>query len=242
MMLITDAHVNTAAGTHRPFFRMLDALGKTSEDIVFMGDIFDLWIALPGYEEAAHTRFLSWCREQKAGRKIGYIEGNHEFFLAEEKADAFSWATARAVLADGRGNLFCHGDCINRRDRNYLRFRELTKNRAVKQILRILPSGPFWAETIKKKLRHTNQAFRSALPREEILRFLSAARALGLKRIFVGHFHQEVFFRCGDTHLHILPDWMTTRRITRFNRRTGQVSHFRWEALDRHPPLPRKMG
>lgn len=242
MILIADAHVNIAAGTHRPFFRMLDALEKTSEDIVFMGDIFDLWIALPGYEQAAHARFLAWCREQKKVREIGYLEGNHEFFLAEEKGDAFTWVTDRAVQTDGRGSLFCHGDRINRRDRNYLRFRKLTKNSAAKQFLRFLPSGPFWAETIKKKLRHTNPAFRSALPREEILRFLSAARALGLKRIFVGHFHQEAFFRCGNAHLHILPDWMATRRITRFSRRTGQVSHFRWEALKRHRPLHRKRG
>jgi UDP-2,3-diacylglucosamine hydrolase len=236
MILIADAHVNAAAGTHRPFFRMLDILEKTAEDIVFMGDIFDLWIALPGYEQSVHARFLEWCRQQKTRREIGYIEGNHEFFLAEEKGDAFSWATDRAFRADGRGNLFCHGDRINRRDRNYLRFRELTKNRPVKRLLGILPSGPFWAEHVKKKLKHTNQAFRSNLPREEILRFLSTAQAGGIKRIFVGHFHQEAFFRRGRAQLYVLPDWLGTRKITRFNRLNGQVFHLQWQDLRRLPP------
>lgn len=242
MILIADAHVNPAQGTHRPFFRMLEALGDTPEEIVFLGDVFDLWIALPRYEQAVHRRFLAWCRARKTDRKIGYIEGNHEFFLAEEKNDAFTWATSRAGRIDGRGNLFCHGDRINRRDRNYLRFRRLTKNRIVKQLLRILPSGPFWAETIKKNLRHTNQAFRKALPREEILRFLRAAREAGVKRVFAGHFHQEAFFRCGGTRLHILPDWRTTRRITRFNPQTGQVTHAHWEALVRDCPCPPEIG
>ena len=109
MILIADAHVNVAAGTHRPFFRMLAALEKTKEDIVFMGDIFDLWIALPGFEQAVHHHFLTWCRQQKAHREIGYIEGNHEFFLSEEKGDAFSWATDRDFKADSRGNLSATG-------------------------------------------------------------------------------------------------------------------------------------
>lgn len=238
MILIADAHVNAAAGTHRPFFNMLSALEKTTEDIVFMGDIFDLWIALPGFEQTVHHHFLTWCRQQKARREIGYIEGNHEFFLSEEKRDAFSWATDRAFRADGRGSLFCHGDRINHRDRNYLWFRALVRNRPVKELLRIIPLGPFWAAHIKKKLKHTNQAFRSCLPREELLRFLSTARAGGIKRIFVGHFHQEAFFRQGDAQLYVLPDWMGTRKVTRFNRSSGQVYHLRWQDLRRLPPHP----
>lgn len=238
MILITDAHVNAAAGTHRPFFSMLEALEKTREDIVFLGDIFDLWIALPRYEQTVHTRFIEWCRREKTRRDIGYIEGNHEFFLAEQKRDAFSWATDTAQWADGRGNLFCHGDLINRRDRNYLRFRRLTKNRRLKSILRILPSGPFWVEHVKKKLKHTNPAFRSCLPREEIRRFLSAAKAAGISRVFVGHFHQEAFFREGGTRLYVLPDWMGTRRITRLNPLSGRVFHLPWPDLRRLPPLP----
>jgi len=235
MILIADAHVNEAAGSHHPFFRMLGSLEQTSEDVVFMGDIFDLWIALPGYERTVHARFLEWCRQQKTRRDIGFIEGNHEFFLAEEKGDVFSWAADRALKDDGSGNLFCHGDRINRQDRNYLRFRALVKNNAVKRILRILPFGPLLAEHVKKKLRHTNQAFRANLPREEILRFLLTAQGGGIKRIFVGHFHQEAFFRHGDTELYVLPDWMSTGKITRFNRMTGQVSHLQWQDLR---PLP----
>ncbi len=227
MILIADAHVNTAAGTDRPFFRMLETLERSSEDIVFMGDIFDLWIALPGYEQVVHTRFLSWCRQQKIRREIGYIEGNHEFYLAEEKADAFSWATDRAFKTDGKGNLFCHGDRINRRDRNYLRFRALVRNRPVKLLLGLLPSGPFWADHVKKKLKHTNASFRGGLPRDEIMRYLSMAQAAGIQNIFVGHFHQEAFFSRAGARLYVLPAWLNTGRITRFNRRTGQVSHFR---------------
>ncbi|MGD9877209.1 UDP-2,3-diacylglucosamine diphosphatase [Desulfococcus sp.] len=243
MILIADAHVNTAKGTHRHFFRMLDALEGTREDIVFMGDIFDLWIALPGYEQRVHARFLAWCRRQGMHRKIGYIEGNHEFFLAEEKGDAFSWATDRAFRIDGRGSLFCHGDRINPLDRNYLLFRKLTKNRFVKQMLRRLPWGPFIAEIVKKQLKHTNPTFRNHLPRKALLDLLSAARTSGIDRVFAAHFHQEAFFEQNGAHLHLLPAWMDTGRITRFDPRTGRVVHLPWQALSegrmpRHRRVP----
>ncbi len=238
MILIADAHVNIAAGTDRPFFRMLSVLEETAEDIIFMGDIFDLWIALPRFEQTIHARFIAWCRRQKARREIGYIEGNHEFFLAQEKGDAFTWATDRACRSDGRGTLFCHGDRINRQDRNYLRFRKLTKNSTVKQLLRILPAGPFWTEQIKKRLKHTNAAFRNRLPREEILHLLSTAQAAGAVRVFCGHFHQEAFFRQGGAVLHVLPDWCGTWKVTRLDPATGEVRHLHWQELRRLSPAP----
>ena len=43
-------------------------------------NIFDLWIALPRYEDEIHTKFIDWCRKQKHIRTIGYLEGNHEFY------------------------------------------------------------------------------------------------------------------------------------------------------------------
>ena len=65
MIIITDAHVSKIKGNDASFLKMLEALEKNSQDLIFLGDIFDLWIALPRYEDDIHREFISWCREQK---------------------------------------------------------------------------------------------------------------------------------------------------------------------------------
>ena len=141
------------------FFSMLRALEKSAEDIVFLGDIFDLWIALPRYERAIHHRFLSWCADQKLRRGIGFIEGNHEYFLARRKGRFFSWCTNGAFWKDGCGNIFCHGDQVNRLDRNYLWFRRAVKNDLSQTALRWLPLGPGFVEQVKGPVETHQSAF-----------------------------------------------------------------------------------
>ena len=148
MIIIADAHVSKANGNHATFFKMLEILERNSQDLVFLGDIFDLWVALPRYEEDIHRDFIAWCRNQKKFRTIGYMEGNREYYLSKELGDAFSWCSTDAWWRDEAGALFVHGDQINRKDRNYLGFRKLVKNNITKSILRCLPLGPKVAASI----------------------------------------------------------------------------------------------
>ena len=106
----------------------------------------------PATNLGIHRRFLSWCGAQKKYRRIGFIEGNHEYFLAEERRDFFTWCSDGPYHRDGKGNLFCHGDQVNRRDRNYLRFRKMAKNGLTKTVLRLMPFGPEFVEQLKARL------------------------------------------------------------------------------------------
>ena len=63
MIIIADAHVDDAGGHKADFFQMLRAIEKTNHDVIFLGDIFDLWIALPRYEKDCHKAFLAWCQD-----------------------------------------------------------------------------------------------------------------------------------------------------------------------------------
>lgn len=208
LVLVTDAHISEPQGNTKPFFEMLAVLGQGAGDVVFLGDIFDLWIALPRYEVAQHRRFLSWCRHQKARRRIGFVEGNHEFFLARRHGAAFTWCTPRAWWQDAEGNLFCHGDRINRHDRRFRAFRRLTKNPFARILLHALPSGPRLVRHIKNRMKGTNRAFRKSLPLEQIRDFAERRFQDGASRVFLGHFHQA--FHCRGAHggdLFSLPDW-----------------------------------
>ena len=232
MILVTDAHVSLANRNHEEFFEMLDHLATLSEDVVFLGDIFDLWIGLPGYQDGIHAHFLAWCREQKAVRMVGLVEGNHEFFVAERHGGNFSWCEkAERQVAEGRV-LCVHGDLINRHDLNYLRFRKVSKSAIVKTLVRFLPGGRWLVQRLKKDLKKTNKAFRISLPRDEVDRF-AAERLVGdVERIFVGHFHQEysVSPRPG-TALHILPDWFATRKVAHYDPRRGSLTCVPWRQL-----------
>jgi UDP-2,3-diacylglucosamine pyrophosphatase LpxH len=232
MIIVSDAHINESIDNQSEFFRMLQALEKSDEDLVFLGDIFDLWIALPRYEHKDHRRFLSWCGAQKKFRRIGYIEGNHEYFLAEERRDFFTWCSDGPYHGDGKGNLFCHGDQINRRDRNYIWFRKMAKNGLTKTVLRLTPFGPEIVERLKARLKLTNLKFRYQLPRKEMERFALNRFESGDRKIFVGHFHQEHRFRGpGGRNLYTVPSWFGKGIITHFEERSGIVKHDRWTAL-----------
>jgi len=232
MIIVTDAHVSKARGNDTAFYKMLASIEKTGHDLVFLGDIFDLWIALPRYETDIQHNFISWCREQKKHRTIGFLEGNHEYYLANQRAGAFTWCSNDAWWRDDGGTLYVHGDQINRQDKNYLRFRKLSKNRIAKYILRGLPFGPKITDSLKKGLKHTNQQYRLQLPWDEIILFADNRFAEGVETIVMGHFHQEYCYRNQDSKkIYLLPDWLGTQKVALFQKDPADISIRHWQAL-----------
>ena len=233
MIIVTDAHIGKAAENHAAFFQMLEAFEKTDHDLIFLGDIFDLWIAIPRYEEDIHAQFSAWCRNQITNRTIGFMEGNHEFFLADEKAGSFTWCSQNAWRPDNSGVLFVHGDQINRKDRMYLGFRKLTKNKITKFILRILPWGPSLIGPIQLGLDQINNKNRGYIPEEEIECFAESRFSEGVDTIFVGHFHREYrFSNYQSKELFVLPDWLSTQKITLYQQRPKKITTIHWKELN----------
>jgi UDP-2,3-diacylglucosamine hydrolase len=245
MILIADAHVGELS--EERFFTMLASLEETTEPIVFLGDVFDLWIALPGYEARRHKRFSDWCRRQKERRTVGLLEGNHEIFVAEERAECFSWCTNRPWKVEPGGLLLCHGDWINWADKPYRIFRNLVRSRPIKTLMRIVPFAPRLAPIIKAKAKKTNRRFRCFLPVEEIRFFAESRFSEGISTIITGHFH--MFYRYdggyregktptpnpsqegnkkvpsqeGNQKLYILPDWDRTGVYARYDESSGEI-------------------
>lgn len=233
MIIITDAHLTQASGSRIDFFRMLAAIEHSDHDIVFLGDVFDLWIALPRYEQEIHRRFLDWCQTQKSRRQIGFIEGNHEFFVAEERETYFSWCTGGAWRCHSDAVMFTHGDCVNPLDKNYLRFRKLTKNKTTKFLMRFFPFGPALTHALKLQLRRTNQRFRNQLPHDEIHEFAAASFLNGISTIFVGHFHCDYRYDHSDSQtLYAVPDWHTSQTVTVFDPGMHRVESLLWTDLN----------
>ena len=232
MIIVSDAHISKARGNDTAFFKMLGAIESTEHDLIFLGDIFDLWVALPRYETDIHNNFISWCLAQKKNRTIGFLEGNHEYYLANQRAESFTWCSNDAWRQDDAGTLYVHGDQINRQDKNYLRFRKLSKNSIAKYILRSLPFGPKIAFSLKARLKKTNSQFRLQLPRDDIKLFADNRFAEGIDTIFMGHFHQEYCYANQESKkLYVLPDWLGTQKVALFQKNPITITTRHWSEL-----------
>jgi UDP-2,3-diacylglucosamine pyrophosphatase LpxH len=230
MILITDAHVSVAKGNQTLFFEMLESLEKNRHDLIFLGDIFDLWIALPSYEGQIHRDFIAWCRRQKNHRTIGYVEGNHEYYLADERGSDFTWCSENVWQEADAGLFFTHGDQVNRKDKNYLAFRTLAKNKLSKFIIRWLPFGPKMTKSIKRGLKKTNARFRMQLPEAQIEKFAMAKFDEDVHTIFMGHFHLDYRYQNPDgKNLHVLPDWFSTQKVTIYQQDSKEVLSIHWK-------------
>lgn len=213
LLVISDAHVSEHHSNVQHFFDDLGQIEKTSWDVMFLGDIFELWVGHKRYESQNHHRFLEWCKTQKENRWIGFIEGNHEFFVTDKYAESFSKSSKNKIVDPERGLRFIHGDLVNRKDKAYLRFRRLTKNWFSKCFFRLLPFGPTLVDRLRISLKSTNKAYKIFFPKDEIL---SAWRQSDLSLV-MGHFHQPFVQQEENTFVMVCPDYLSTNHGVLFS-------------------------
>jgi len=204
---------------------MLDevSLLPPSTGIVFLGDIFELWIGLKRYEDEGHRRFLDWCRSESAKRDVVFTEGNHEFYLALTRKGCFRSVSRRAVR---RGNaLFLHGDRINRKDVPYLLLRMGVRNAFTRLLLRLTGRafGPALTHRVRLSLKTANMVNKKFFPEADMRRLMAVAGAKGVGHIFIGHFHDERELVSGDgtVRLHALPAFLNTHTAGLFDPADG---------------------
>jgi UDP-2,3-diacylglucosamine pyrophosphatase LpxH len=234
LIIIADAHVQEDHD-EAEFFAMLSALQSHTTDVVFLGDIFELWIGFDRYEKSHHRRFLQWCANELPQREIGFVEGNHEFFVARNHGESFTWWSEDSFAHPELPVCFAHGDKVNRKDLPYLRFRRLARSRPMRLLVRILPWGRSWVDWLRRKLKKTNAAFRGALPREEIQRaWQESPRPI----LALGHFHQPFSLRAGQNQVWVCPAWLENHQVTllRQEKQGWQFQSLPWrEALGKLP-------
>ncbi len=226
MIIIADSHISSGTYDEKIFFRMLKSFEKNNEDIVFLGDIFDLWIALPRYEEKIHKKFLLWCKKEKKRRNIGFIEGNHEYFVAWERSAYFSWCSDRNWKTFEGGLVFCHGDMINTEDKNYLFMRKSLKNKFTKKLISFLPYGPEIADIAKEGLKKTNSGYRKYIPMNKVICFAKARLNENNKIVFAGHFHEKytLEFDGGKRFVAVAP-WCKDYEVAFYEPLSGNITY-----------------
>ena len=184
LILVADPHWGTE-------LRGLDAATAAHPDAdwLFLGDVFDVWVGLPGMETAAQRGFLDWVRARRAaGAWVGLWLGNREFFLDGHAAEF-------DLMGEGLGGqlpeeklAWEHGDLINTADWRYRLWNLLSRSGPLWLFFWLLParSAAALAQHLEAKLHTTNREYKLAFPREA---FGRAAAGHGDATFLTGHFH-----------------------------------------------------
>lgn len=239
-ILIADSHLSDEASTEE-FFRMLDcicafALKKEKScrpALVFLGDIFDLWIAVPGYERECHRRFLLWCRKYKEEFPIYFIEGNHEFFVAFRHKKDFTFCTANMIRE--KALVFLHGDMVNLSDWKYRCLRALVRNPGTALLFCLFAryGGTALAEKVRNCLKKTNLEHKKYFP----VSFMEKRASQLLKGeklwLVAGHFHEQHIL-CEENSgrkICILPAWDKEKGLAGLLSSDGKCTVASWQKL-----------
>ena len=164
-------------------------LAHPEADWLFLGDLFDVWVGVPGMETPLQGRFLAWAAERRRqGRWVGLWLGNREFFL-DGLSDHFD------LMGEGIGGrlpdeglAWEHGDLINTRDWRYRLWNLVSRSSVMWVVARLLPraAAQALARRLHRAMATTNLAYKLAFPRED---FRRAAAENAPDTFITGHFH-----------------------------------------------------
>jgi UDP-2,3-diacylglucosamine pyrophosphatase LpxH len=184
LILVADPHWETE-------LTGLEAATETwpEADWLFLGDLFTVWIGLPGLETGAQRRFLDWVQaRRRTGRWVGLWLGNRELFLdgLAPHFDLLGEGTGGALAEEGLA--WEHGDLVNGRQWVYRLFYLVSRSGPLWLLARLLPArlGRALAVSIERSLRKTPSSHRYAFPVEA---FRAAAEASRGQVFITGHFH-----------------------------------------------------
>ena len=182
LILVADPHwTEELTGLERA------AAAHPEADWLFLGDLFDVWIA--GLESPSQHGFLAWVDgRRQAGRWVGLWSGNRDFFLDRH-------VTRFDYVGEGLGGglpeealAFEHGDLVNGADLAYRAWNLLSRSAPAWLFVRLLPAaaGRSLARALERKLRTTNRNYRLAFPERA---FVAAAAEHPGRTFLTGHFH-----------------------------------------------------
>ena len=158
-------------------------------DWLFLGDVFDVWVGMPGMEYESQRAFLAWVDARRAtGRWVGLWLGNREYFLDRHAARFDLMGEGIGGRLAGEPLAWEHGDLINTADHQYRLWNLVSRSGPLWLLFRLMPGGTArkvsaWME---RKLRTTNAAYKLAFPRAA---FRAAAEAHPGTTFLTGHFH-----------------------------------------------------
>ena len=217
--VVADAHLNGPGGDAPALVEQIRGLDRTRcARLLLLGDIFHVWVGYKQFEPPGLAEFLAAVQGLRAqGVAVDYLEGNRDFYLEGSPYDAFfdHLGTEVAFTAGGVRYLAVHGDGLDDDDRQYRRWRRLSKSAPVRLAVRALPTpvARRLVDSTERKLAQTNFKHRSAVPTAAIERFAVRRLAEGHDVLLLGHFHEERRWAVPGGEVWLLPAWFRTHQL-----------------------------
>ena len=237
--LIADSHLGDARSPTGGFFAMLHQLPR-ARMVVFLGDLFRVWLAMPKYWDRHTREILAGFEDlRESGVEILFVVGNREYFLPSNPATARRRGLPFDHIVTGACRLrwgkrswgMTHGDVVNRRDKRHLKWRYISRSWVFEAIFRSMPG---WlardiAHRLERAMAGTNMLIKVQYPLSELEAFSEAVMG-DLDGYFLGHFHRdEVITLPGHkAKLRIVPDWHSRKTVLRLDR-AGRITPLPFE-------------
>ncbi len=194
ILLIADSHLTEHCPQRAVFRFLLEKISSSDYDVLFLGDIFDVWIGCSGYETSVHQEFMEWCLREKENRNIWFMEGNHEFFIKQKRAQYFTEVFPDAAVLDNGALYAAHGDRINKKDKPYAFLRGILRNPFSYFIMKLFGFtglGASFSGKVRKDLKATNMKQKHYFPEDEIRQLERYLQSHDITTAVVGHFHRK---------------------------------------------------
>jgi UDP-2,3-diacylglucosamine hydrolase len=232
LVFVGDVHLDRGDEHLDTFLSFLDGLRPTVGRVVFMGDLFNVWIGRRELEQR-HHRAVVECLEsmRRDGIVIRYIEGNRDYRIGDTYVGrALDDSTAAGVEESigGRRLFAIHGDLVNPRDRQYRTWRRLSRSRLAWMILRGVPRRRRmrFVEGLEDRLRRANLDFKQEFPEADVRAYAAGFLGRGYDAVVLGHFHVERDLEASPPsptgRILVLPEWKEDRRYLRVTAR-GEI-------------------
>jgi len=123
-VFISDVHLHGVDDPRTaPFAEFLLSFKGKFDVMCIVGDLFDFYYGFKSVVYWQHLPALAAFHElKKSGMRLVFIEGNHEFRIAEAMRGAFGMETHVSegeVRVAGKRILLCHGDLADPKDYGY---------------------------------------------------------------------------------------------------------------------------
>ena len=225
LVYVGDVHLDGADAHLEAFLGFLDGLRGTTGRLVFLGDLFNLWIGRRELEQP-HQRAVAQQLEtlRRDGMVVRYVEGNRDYRIAPAYVgSALDDATLDGVSEEfgGRRLWAIHGDLANPADRNYRRWRRVSRSSLFWVLFNLLPRKRRMrvADAIERKMRRSNRDFKRVFPEQEVRAYAAGFLEQGYDTVVLGHFHVEKDLTAvapgPQGRILVLPEWRESRRHLR---------------------------
>jgi UDP-2,3-diacylglucosamine hydrolase len=222
LVFIGDVHIDRDDPALSDFLSFLERLGSHTSCIVFLGDLFNIWIGGRGMEQPHQTAVVEVLTALRSkGVVVRYLEGNRDYRIGQSYVGtAIDDASDEGLVEQFGGHSFfvTHGDLVNVEDRQYHLWRRFSRSAPVWTVVRLLPERRrvAMAESLEKRMRRTNLAYKQEFPEAQVRAYAESRFREGHDVVVLGHFHVEKDLTAdGDgvsRRILVLPEWRESRR------------------------------